>query len=360
MTLTSTNWIAIAAILVGGFLSLPAWLNYLKERNRRLDLQGRLSLFREQLGAEMKRRRQDLNVSLEDIAGSVSPDVTSSDVTRWEKTGTVPYEHIGRALDVLGVSEWDYRAMALKRLTSEEVVTHIDPYGQRGNAESSLVSARRTWSLAGRYASLTIPVVAAQSTSKSQFRQLSSPNYTYLDNLTDRDTLIEVAKILSRLYPYSETSLECSRGYSAPLKRRPSVVVGGIGFPGKPNNEFSLEIFETLGLSLTYEDMALVYDGKRFESESRDGVLIKDGALFARIHSPVDPDVPLIFIQGTHTRGVYGASKAFSLDRRARINHETCLRVVGDRDFIAVFTVEIVGGDVRIPQLGPSDFHVLP
>jgi hypothetical protein len=226
-------------------------------------------------------------------------------------------------------------------------------------ADKALVSARRTWCLASRYSNITIPVVAARSQSHSQFRVETSLNYTYLDNLTDRDSVVEIARLLSRLFPYSDVSLECSTGYPFSLKSRPSVSLGGIGTPGHPNTEFALEVFEALGIEASYSDMSLSYKSRIWHSELRRGVLTRDTGLFARVHSPMDPDARLFLVQGTHTRGVHGAAKAFSLSDIAMKNHALCQRVVGDRDFIAIFDVQIIGGDVVVPELDETAFFLL-
>lgn len=344
----------LVAILVG----VPVWLSYLSNREKKRDLNQRLAQFRRELAVELRRRRKAQGLSIEDFARAVSPGTTSDQITTWESTGEVPHESMGRVLDLLEVPEWDYRALALTRLSSEEFTSQVEPSSQRGTSDEALVSARRTWCLASRYSSIIIPVVAARSESKSQFRTALSHNYTYVDNLSDRDSLLEVVRLLSRLYPFSDVSLESADGYPASLQSRPSVVIGGIGLPGQPNNGFALEVFEALDIDLSYSDMALHFDGRTWPSQLKNGMLVKDAGMFARLRSPLDSDIQLIFLQGTHTRGVFGAAKAFSLSDKARVNHDLCRRLVGERDFLAIFDVAITGGEVTVPQLNESNFFV--
>jgi hypothetical protein len=143
------------------------------------------------------------------------------------------------------------------------------------------------------------------------------------------------------------------------MKARPSVIVGGIGFPGRPNNEFALETFMALGINVSHDEMSLSYRSRVWESEVRNGMLVRDSGLFARVHSPIDPDVTLILVQGTHTRGVYGAAKAFSLSEQATHNHRLAASAVGDRDFVAIFDVDIVAGEVLVPQLNEQCFFAV-
>jgi DNA-binding transcriptional regulator YiaG len=115
----------IAAVIFG----VPAWLTYMQGRTRR-DLRHRLGRFHSALAAELRKRRQQDGLPVERFAQAVSHHVSSEDIVEWEKTGSIPHQHLGRVLDILQISDWDYRALALDHLTNEEFMSHVEPGGQ--------------------------------------------------------------------------------------------------------------------------------------------------------------------------------------------------------------------------------------
>lgn len=364
--MTVSDWAGIAALAVGviGVLvaiifGIPAWLSWRHTVRQAAKLHVGLAEFHVALGKEIRRLRTEHDLTLEDVRARISPRLSVDDVAAWETDGIVPPDLMGRLMDAIQMSDWDYRTLALNHLSGEEFKTHVEPLMQKG-ADASLVAARGTWALGDRYSSLQLPIVAARSESLSQFRELSASNYTYIDNLCDRDSLVEGVKLLSRLFPNSRVSLEDSTKYSFALAGRPTVAVGGIGLPGKPNNEFALEVCRAAGIDLTYSEMSLEFAGRTWKSKERDGLLIQDTGLFGRVRSPLDDDSCIMLVQGTHTRGVHGAVLAFSLSPTAMKNHALVAKIAGEREFLCVFDVKIVGGEAVVPHLNADDVFLLP
>lgn len=352
--------ISILAILVAIIMGIPVWLDYLNQRRKRNSLQEGVSEFWSDFGKVFSSERNARDLSLSDMAHRIGGNISPENVHEFESGEPVPAEYLGAILDAIDFNDWEFRSLALKHLEPEKYNSYIEPLLQGGAAAENLSSARRTWSIASRYLATDIPVVAAPSSSRSQFKSLNSENYTRLDSLGDRDSIVEIVRLLSRLYPASRANLEDSSSFGVNNLRRPLVLVGGMGFEGHENNSLTKSLFNHLGIRLNFRCDGLDYTDRSWNVERReDGEVVKDIAIFSRLSSPFDDKVKIVSLQGVFTRGVLGAALSFGLGSVAQHNHRIVDELVGSGDFVAIFEVSVVGGRVIPAKVGKEDIFLI-
>lgn len=121
--------VAITAIgaLVTAAVGIPAWLSWNATRKAARQLEVGLEELREAFASAIRGLRLRHGLTLESVARRVAPRLSADDVAGWEADGTVPFECLGGLLDAVQMSEWDYRALALKHLSAQEYKTHLEP-----------------------------------------------------------------------------------------------------------------------------------------------------------------------------------------------------------------------------------------
>ena len=184
----------------------------------------------------------------------------------------------------------------------------------------------------------TVWVVCPQIHDPGEFADRSSPDYTYLDNLGDTDTLLEVMVFLSQYYPHA--TIERFSASDLPVGHTSGnlVVVGGPGSPGEISNEICMEMMSAMRSHVFYsadcERMTVArVDGETVElraqyrtdeqdsrREERLG-LQQDQGCFARSRNPHNEHSIVVLINGLNRTGflgdliawedgVYGTSKS--------------------------------------------------
>ena len=189
----------------------------------------------------------------------------------------------------------------------------------------------------------------------------NSPNHVYIDNLSDRDSIVMLMQIISRIFPYSDSSFECSDLLTQVVKTQPSIIIGGMGYENNVNNHFAKEVIEAKNIPLSYKDNHLKFYEKVYNPnfDSSNKKLLSDIGVFLRIKSPFNPQATIFSIQGIHTTGVLGAVQAFGLSSEAYKNHILCNEIAKTNDFIAIFPVDVVDGKVITPILSEEYIHML-
>jgi hypothetical protein len=156
-------------------------------------------------------------------------------------------------------------------------------------------------------------------------RRAKHPDLTsQIDHFTDKESLLEVTKTLSTLYPQREqrryTSREISRN-SGDLKY-PLVSLGGPDF-----NEFYRRIEADRDIPLRYvpgsgSDATLVdsRSGHKYRATRKKRVPVADYGLYLRLSHPVNGAERLLMFSGITALGVLGAVRAFAAASEARQN----------------------------------------
>ena len=217
----------------------------------------------------------------------------------------------------------------------------------------------------------TIWVVCPQIHEPGEFAELSSPDYTYLDNLGDTDALLEVMVFLSQYYPNATIERFSARDLPNGHTSGNLVVIGGPGSADDISNEICREMMKSMGSHVSYssdcEQMIVARqcgqtvelqaeyrtDGQASAPQEPLGVRCDPG-YFARFANPLNESATVVLINGVHTTGVLGAAKVFGERREALRNFQAALASGAEPgSFECHFDVQVVNRYVRVPEVDP-------
>ena len=226
-----------------------------------------------------------------------------------------------------------------------------------GNIEDISI-AKGTWSFSEYDNIEHINVIAASSATESQFRDIASSNYIYLDNLSDKDTILELSILLSKIYPSMTLRFYCSDNVPPVCLEDHLILVGGIGTAEVDNNIIAKQFFKHLGIQLIYpNENTISFAGEEYKTEISSGIISRDYGFFGRLPNPLNRKRRIFCIQGIHTFGVLGAMRCFSLHPDAQGNHRLVNAYFDSKDyFAALFPVDILQGQVIVPKINNSHF----
>lgn len=216
-----------------------------------------------------------------------------------------------------------------------------------------------------------VHIVCAQEYETVSSQKLTSPYYTHLDNLCDKDALLEMMLFLSRNYGEARLVKYSDAEFSVRQSLKDNLVL--VGGPGSPEvrggNTITRIINQRIDSRIKYSDdcetMIVRRNGEVEElqaSVSSKGVITKDFGYFARFLNPFNPLRSVILIHGIHTNGVLGAAQVFSDKIDARSNFGELLHAIDvtkDLAFECFFEVEVFDGDVITPRLKRQNVFLL-
>jgi hypothetical protein len=217
-----------------------------------------------------------------------------------------------------------------------------------------------------------IHLVASLSPDNLYSANPKHPNFVYLEQFSDKDSVLELMVYLSRNYRarvHKYTSDDFPRRQ---LLRSDLVVLGGPGVTGiNDGNPICREMTHRVSSRIRYandgESVILADpDGSETVLEptySRDGDLLRDFGYFARFPNPFNPEASVVMVNGLHTAGVLGAARVLSDQGHAARNYRVLRTWLSDRTaphaFETVFDVETMAGDVLVPRLEPGRIFAL-
>jgi hypothetical protein len=208
-------------------------------------------------------------------------------------------------------------------------------------------------------------VVASLSPDNLYSADPSHRNFVYLEQFSDKDTLLDLMVLLSRLYTarvHKYTSGDFPRRQ---LLRSDLVVVGGPGVVGTTDgNPICREMLARINSRVRYAEDGESLTVRMNDGESRrlepqysgENLLTRDFGYFARFPNPFAPDSTVVMIHGLHTAGGLGAAHAFSDLPQAAQNFRLVRAALPiDEDsspaFESVFEVETMMGEVVVPRI---------
>ena len=184
-------------------------------------------------------------------------------------------------------------------------------------------------------------------------------DYCFLDQIGDRDAVLEVCTELARHNAQSPIMRFSSVDFGQQNRTLPLAVVGGPG-DGTPENGnlLNLELTRFMRLPVAYsEDLSSLIieqdqNRRQYEAEYRDGRLACDYGCIVRCRNPWSRNRRVLMIHAIHTYGVVGAAMALGHSDEGRQNVEVIAEVCGsDPLFYAWFPIPLVAGGVVIPNL---------
>lgn len=209
----------------------------------------------------------------------------------------------------------------------------------------------------------TINVIGPASQTYTEFSEIKSPNYTYLHRFGDKDALLEILILLSRLYPHAKIRKYMSEDFDfhSDLVKEDLVILGGPG-EGEIGNKMCKLITEQMNSKVSYsedcENMCLKDGNILSATYDRENKIKLDHGYFGRIPNPFNPNSSVILIHGIHTFGVLGASRAFSDDPLAIKNVQNILDKVGMNPYFeSWFPVNVINGFVNTPEVKEFFIH---
>ena len=319
---------------------------------------GKLEGLSKEFGLIINAFRNNERLSREELASLIDDNLNPSEIDNWENGSAFPFKYLSQILDIINVSEAEFNVLALKHLPPSELTALQNKSHEKATLKTQLSTLRRVFRLGGDDRTEPIIIIAPFSSVNSQYRDESSPNYVFLDNLGDRDSLLELATILARLYPLAPIYHYHSKNVPAIALENDLILLGGTGFSECPNNHIARNLIEVLGIPLYYENESLIFDGQEWSAKYAEGVLESDVGLFSIIQNPWNNSKKAILFQGIHTSGVLGSVRAFSLGTASTSNHHTALQI-GKSDYVAVFDVRLFGSRPVTPRIELDNFFVL-
>jgi hypothetical protein len=192
-------------------------------------------------------------------------------------------------------------------------------------------------------------------------------NFVYVERFSDKDALLELMVLLSRLYSARIHKYTSGDFPKFQLLIADLVVLGGPGVTGiNDGNSICREMFSRVKSRIRYSD-----DGESVEVAGKDGpiqlkptygedgILQRDFGYFARFPNPFAPDATVVMINGLHTAGGLGAARAFSDLPQASENFRIVRSALAAESpslaaFETIFEVETMAGGVLVPRISPE------
>lgn len=207
-----------------------------------------------------------------------------------------------------------------------------------------------------------ILLVVSTEPVKPKDANLESPNYSLLDNVGDKDAVIEIVKLLSKHYPTANITISPSDTFDSQNLRNNLVVIGGPG-GGKPGegNVVCRKFMRKIPTKIHYDEDCekMLYGNEVFQASFDQGLMEEDYGYFAAIQNPFHSEYRTILVHGIHTLGVVGAAKAFSDIADAEHNYQVLYSDIRTKppatlSFESFFSVDVFKGVTICPTISPE------
>jgi hypothetical protein len=213
----------------------------------------------------------------------------------------------------------------------------------------------------------TIHVVTSAESEKREFASPESDNYMFLENLGDKDSLLEVMTFLTRNYRNVRLPMYAADEFKNQFEDN-IVIIGGPGDEDGDGNSLCKLMMEKINSKISYSDdcEVLQHDGNEHRAKKINNKTSLDYGYFARFPNPFNSRSSVILMHGIHTFGVLGATKAFSDHPLAQDNIKTVLEKlklddIKQASFECFFKVDVLPHSVVCPKVSidkiiPLDF----
>lgn len=197
-----------------------------------------------------------------------------------------------------------------------------------------------------------IHIICAPEPEKSRFADLKDSNYLYIDNLDDRDALLQLCMYLSRSFPNSIIYRHSSDSVPPDILSQNLVIIGGPG-DEEGGNTIASDFMNAMNLRVHYSEDCekMIVNGKELSANfASNQKLLSDWGYFARFINPYNSNSVVILCQGIHTSGTLGSTLAFSDDIIGAENmRKVKMKYNSDKNelinFDAIFQVQVVAGN---------------
>lgn len=156
-----------------------------------------------------------------------------------------------------------------------------------------------------------ISVVCSSEPEKTRFADPKSNAYIFIDNLEDRDALVDVSMFLSRCFPNAGIQRQIADGLSQDALESNIVVLGG-----PKSNSVSGDMLALLNVPLIQNNKFLKLRNNGGIDQSievtRDdsGLIVSDAGYLGIFSNPLRPGTRVVLCIGSNIFGTLGAAKA--------------------------------------------------
>lgn len=241
---------------------------------------------------------------------------------------------------------------------------HPSPHSK----QSIAASVRRIWFSDD---AREIHIICAPEPERSRFASRAEPNYLFLDNLEDRDALLEVSMFLSRQYPQACILKHSSDTVGPDVLSENVVILGGPGEGDGSGNQIARELMNSLGSHIRYSHgLTAMEFGEpmiTLEAELRaDGSVARDWGMLLAAPNPSNPFRRIVLCNGIYTFGTMAAVGVLSDTPGALANHILLKDhfALDDHQSLLAFEIAcsvsvVAGGRISFPRLRPDLFRRL-
>lgn len=207
-----------------------------------------------------------------------------------------------------------------------------------------------------------IHIICTPEPERSRFASQSDPNYLFVDNLEDRDALLEVATFLARQYPKAALIRHSSDSVPPDALTGNLVVLGGPGIEAGEGNQITRDIMKALNSTVRYrsdvDGIDFADTGPHLAKFRADESVESDWGCIVAAQNPMNPYARVVLCQGICTYGTLAAATILSDAPTAMSNHlllhdaDVFDVASGAPQFEAVFSVNVVAnGRISTPKL---------
>lgn len=207
-------------------------------------------------------------------------------------------------------------------------------------------------------------ITSSEPKKRPEFSSPDSANYMFLENLGDKDSLLEIVTFLNRSYRNVNISMFAADNYSNNLENN-LVLIGGPGEEKGDSNHICKIMMEKMKLKISYSSDCekLIFRKTHFKAIKKGKQIIMDHGYFARFPNPFNPNTSVILVNGIHTFGVLGAAIAFSDHPAAQGNIRKVMKKLNlnnikDAAFECFFPVEVSQQRVSCPTI--DEKYIIP
>jgi hypothetical protein len=203
----------------------------------------------------------------------------------------------------------------------------------------------------------TIHVVTSSESDKREFASLESDNYMFLENLGDKDALLEIMTFLTRNYRNVKLPMYAADDFKNQFEDN-IVVIGGPGDEEGDSNNLCSLMMQKINSKISYSEDCeiLLFDEVEYKAVKKGNKTVLDYGYFARFPNPLNSKSSVVLLHGIHTFGVLGAAKAFSDHSLAQGNIKAVLEKLKLDDikqaaFECFFKVDVLPHSVVCPTV---------
>ena len=270
-------------------------------------------------------------------AATLPSDIAGSFVLMYDSVGTI----VGRLADRIRDC-----ALEAMRITARGSVNCRAAWGDLDKTGRSIV------------------VLGPRTSSKTAFMDIASANYIFLDNLGDKDSIVELSLLMTRLFPTVPLVRYISDDFPRDAYDNNLIVVGGPGVAGSQGNRIVSTLHRRLGIDVGYSNdgtkIVLPDSTEHSASFADDGRCTLDYGFYAKARNPFNPDCYVFMCHGIYTMGVLGAARVLSDHPAAEDNVSLVVNEVdASEGFWSVFPVQVLNGVPMITLLERKLLHPL-